>query len=90
MTRKAKDPRKPTKCRSCKAEILWVEFEATGKRMPIDALPADDGNVTVTYRANTQQLFALVLRRDEDPPENRNLYTSHFVTCPDADKHRRI
>lgn len=62
-------------CRSCKAEINWIVYK--GKSHPIDAKPV--------------KVFTAV----EDEFGNHryweyvNGYTSHFVTCPDAEKWRK-
>lgn len=70
-------------CRSCGAPVIWC-LTANGKRMPLDAEPADDGDFVLAYgdpplasRAPGRSLF------DED------LFTSHFATCPDADQWRQ-
>ena len=75
-------------CRSCGAPIIWVETERE-RKMPIDRMPTEDGNVEIIgmkagvqivkvhRNANTPALFA----------ERR--YTSHFVTCPNADEWRQ-
>lgn len=84
-------------CRSerCKAEILWCENEATGKRIPLDPAPNPEGRwvkVRVEFRPSDEgkpdKKFKIVrrLRRDEDPPEGHGTYTSHYETCPDPDK----
>jgi hypothetical protein len=73
------------KCRSCGAAILWVKTVA-GKAMPLDAVPAEDGNIALMPAG------AMVL-----PKETADLgqkigarrYKSHFATCPNAAKHRK-
>jgi len=64
------------KCKSCGAEIEWIKTKA-GKNAPIDAKP-----VKVYIEAP-----------DLIGHENRwiliSAFTSHFATCPDADKFRR-
>lgn len=78
-----------SRCRSCHAEVVWAVTSA-GKRMPVDPQPTDDGNMILT---------------EDDPPQalvvptgqaalfavgtGAHRFTSHFVTCPDADQHRR-
>ncbi len=80
----------------CSARIRWVLTE-TGKRMPIDADPAPDGNLY--FPQDEPGLFPV----DEAPaeptvravtvarpaPAGVPLYLSHFVTCPAADDFRR-
>lgn len=80
-----------TLCRSesCRAPIAWALVRTTGKRMPLDLDPSADGNVAVS---NTSPLVATVLTSDEllrAREHGQPLYTSHFVTCPDAKRHRR-
>lgn len=72
-----------TRCRSCGAEIHWVRT-VTGATMPIDALPAKDGNVLV----DTETGEATVLGRPEDYAHLVR-YKSHFATCPQAKTWRR-
>lgn len=49
--------------------------------MPVDAEPAEGGNLILERRAG--QYWAVVAP-EAAPPR----YTSHFVTCPHADAHR--
>ena len=60
-------------CRSCGAEILWVETQ-NGKRMPLDFTPER----RFVIDPSNGMLAKL-----------RNTYVSHFATCPNADQHRR-
>lgn len=78
------------KCRSCNAEIFWC-VTAQGKRMPIDAAPSAHGNVDVFECPETGTDMCRVLSASDIegwPPEGGPLYTSHFVTCPNAKQHR--
>lgn len=73
------------KCKSCPALVIWAVTER-GKRMPVDPDPAPGGNVLLTEQYG--QLTAVVV------PAHRafgrtDLRMSHFVTCPNADQHRR-
>ena len=90
----------PSCCWSCGAAIWWGRT-VNHKRMPLDLIPVEDGNVVVDQDMNT--LIALaedapagapvpavhVLRKGEDPGPDVPRYTSHFATCPTADRHRR-
>jgi len=69
-------------CRSCGAEIVWVETE-NKKRMPIDAEPTDAGKF-VLEDEGTDTPRALYR-----PGANGERFTSHFATCPNAAEHRR-
>ena len=83
---RVKPERVPT-CRSCGAEIRFLRA-ATGRPIPVDREPdADLGNGLIergvaTPITSTTQLVAL--RAD-----GRDLYVSHFATCPRAHVHRR-
>jgi hypothetical protein len=70
-------------CRSCNAPVLWVAT-ATGKQMPIDAIPVPDGNIIL----DTDRI-AHVLPDAAQPPPDVLRYVSHFATCPNATQHRR-
>jgi hypothetical protein len=60
-------------CKSCEASILWAETE-NGKKVPLDSKPEK------RYILKAEDAAVVVLR---------STYVSHFVTCPDADSHRR-
>jgi hypothetical protein len=71
-------------CSRCGAAIKWA-VTVNDKFMPVDAEPSENGNVELiedgrVRRAivHTQPLLAPI-----------PLHTSHFVTCPEADDHRR-
>ena len=77
-----------SKCRSCGAEIIWIEL-ASGKYMPCDA-------DKISYKQNFhfEKLTLItpegkVTRGDFDPGSDLIGYTSHFATCPNANQHRR-
>lgn len=70
-------------CRSCNARIIWAR--TTGDRaMPVDAEPVDGGNIELTMQGHR------VVATVTDAPTlfGPALRTSHFATCPDADKWR--
>lgn len=73
-------------CTSCGAEIRWAKTEK-GKWMPIDPLPAENGNIVPIGRGD--QVLAHVLSKDENPEEHAHRYTSHYATCPNANQHRK-
>jgi len=69
------------RCRACNAEIIWAVTDS-GKRMPLDAEPAE--RPTGVFALDTSC----------DPPHatsaaHQPVYLSHFVTCPNADQHRK-
>ena len=61
------------KCKSCGAEILWVEMIDTGKKMPVD-MPLRSAVVVDSTRTKGAV---------------RKVGISHFSTCPSADQHRK-
>lgn len=68
-------------CKSCSAPMTWAKTTA-GRIIPMDAAPTADG----TWQFTVPGMVRFV------PLEGRaglELYTSHFATCPFADKHRR-
>lgn len=64
------------RCRSCDAPIVWA-LTVKGARMPLDPGLHPDGNLAVGPDG--------IARVTEHRPARR----SHFVSCPDADRHRR-
>lgn len=69
----------PSKCRDCSADVLWVTWRKSGKRMPIDVMPAKDGTVIVDLDQKQNTLWARKAAKDEPPTRKR--YVSHFDTC---------
>lgn len=69
-------------CRSCGEPVRWVKTSA-GKNMPLDPHPVPNGNIELV-RGGHGWVAEVV---DPDPEVLR--YVSHFVTCPDAKRHRR-
>ncbi|MEX5711893.1 DNA adenine methylase [Parafrankia sp. FMc6] len=64
--------------------IRWA-VTTTGKRMPIDADPAPDGNITV-HRDGGQAVATV--HANGEPLEGPR-WTSHFATCAQAAQHRK-
>lgn len=82
------DPATFGRCRTCRADVYWLTNDHTGKRAPIDVaptFPGKPGNVVITggrtYHTLTDEDRA---GGDIDP---RALFTNHFQTCPDREKH---
>lgn len=69
-------------CKSCGKQIFWAKTVG-GKMMPIDAEADEKGQLVVDNG---------VARFVSDAPTSRHRarHNSHFVTCPNADKHRKI
>jgi succinylglutamate desuccinylase len=77
-----------TLCKSCNAKIDFIKTTA-GKWMPVDPdyvdyEDAENGDVLITdggvvYTVDHQKNYTSVSGR-----------VSHFATCPNADKHRKV
>jgi hypothetical protein len=73
-------------CRTCSMAIRWVKLPS-GKLMPVDAEPDPRG--TVAIHSDGVRAAVLTKEEREDLPPDTPLYLSHFVTCPQAEQHRR-
>lgn len=75
-------------CRVCPAAIIWA-VTANGKAMPVDAEPADGGNVKLTPTSPGQAPRADVLGPMEVALEpDGSLHWPHHATCPNWSKGR--
>lgn len=76
-----------TRCKSCGAEIIWIQMKS-GKAMPCDDEP-------IPYRELFSGGMKLVTEQGEvvtgayDGTSKTVAYTSHFATCPNANRHRK-
>ena len=70
-------------CRSCGAEVIWTVTEA-GKSMPVDASAMATGNLVLERENGVVRSHVENMMDDPDEPR----FTSHFVTCPEADQWR--
>lgn len=78
-------------CTSCGARVRWV-MTSTGKSMPVDELPVEDGNVILSILSQPGgqgPLVARVVAKTDVVDVMTARFKSHFATCPDAAKHRR-
>lgn len=75
-------------CRGCGAPIVWGIAEHSGKRVPIDPAPRDDGNITfaVLTEPGGEPVSGDIINVGAKGPGK---YVSHFVTCPVAKAFRR-
>lgn len=68
------------RCERCGARIRWT-VTATGKALPVDADPADDGN-TAVYADGTGRLRSRGLSKERPTLEHAEwLAMPHFATC---------
>lgn len=75
-------------CSTCGRSIHLLRNPSTDRWMPVDDEAAPDGNIRVDLQAKT----ATVLTGDalaNARIAGEKLSLSHFVTCPQAFKHRR-
>lgn len=72
-------------CRSCNADIRWVKMES-GKRMPIDAQPSEQGNIVIE---GDWQIGRVLTKEDLAQPATSPRFLSHFASCPHAVKHSK-
>lgn len=70
-------------CRSCEAPIIGA-LTVNGKWMPVDQEPRADGNLSLTESEPIP--LVTVIKAGDDVGGRR--YVSHFVTCPNAARHR--
>lgn len=69
------------RCRSCDAEIIWAVTDS-GKNMPLDVGPAERPSGLFTLDTTCEPPHAT-------SAAGQPVYLSHFVTCPNADAHRK-
>lgn len=72
------------KCKSCGAPVIWC-VTTTGGKMPVDAQPAEGGNLEVKETPSG----AACTNVKKDERAGKQLHKSHFVTCPSASQHRK-
>ncbi|WP_293784159.1 hypothetical protein [uncultured Aeromicrobium sp.] len=75
-------------CKKCRNPILFVTNQDTGRRIPVDAVPDEDGNVAATTNV-LSELVGRVLRKDEQPPHGWQVYMPHHATCRYSDRRRK-
>jgi hypothetical protein len=78
-------------CSSCGAPIRWARSLSTQRLMPLDAASNPNGNLGVVGWVDTAQVGwpMPVVAVNPTKPVTEYRYMSHFVTCPNADQHRR-
>ncbi len=81
------DLRRINKCTACHAPIVWATT-STGKAMPVDAEPTENGNLFLMPTVDRRWL-AIVLGKVDGATAPRERYTSHFATCTEAARFRK-
>lgn len=66
-------------CDDCGARVVYVIMTATSKRMPVDPIPVDDGNVCGRLIGNN--LHGYVVSKDHPAALPYTRYAAHFATC---------
>lgn len=75
------------RCSSCGAPVFWA-ITVNRKRIPIDEVPVDDGNIEITVDPKGRRTAHVVSTEPGLFPSTR--YKSHFATCPNAAHHRKV
>lgn len=73
---------KTARCSSCQAEIVWAINPQTGRKVPLDAEPAERPNGTYYLDDSTDPPTAT-------PARGSAVYLNHFITCPSSEQHRK-
>lgn len=69
-----------TTCRHCALPIRWA-LTTTGKHIPLDPHPVEDGNVWIDRFEAGVPVVAVELTGDVIPVSVPLRYISHLVTC---------
>lgn len=79
-----------SRCKSCGAAIVWAESK-NGRKWPFDYEPDDRGTFILFVELGATEPVALAPRDMERAllPLYRERYLPHWVSCPNADAHRR-
>jgi hypothetical protein len=79
------------RCKSCDQEIIWAAItkkDGTPGKMPFDKEPNEKGFYCLSRSADGKVTARYIAKGEEWPPGGKHR-TSHFATCPEAEKHRR-
>ena len=79
-----------TKCKSCDADIEFIEMDG-GKKMPVEAKPlpywAPILGTTIIVKVEGRKGVVVRLVTDGDPCVRA--YIPHWIACPEAAEHRK-
>lgn len=78
-----------TACRKCRNPIRFVQNTESGRRIPVDAVPDDDGNVlayshairTTKGEVVSVELIGHPRKKGEPVPAGWALFMPHYATC---------
>lgn len=71
-------------CRSCDAEVIWCHTAKS--KIPMDAKPIENGNLVILYELGSEPT---VESYHPGLHLGQKRYQSHFVSCPQANQHRK-
>lgn len=74
------NPMSSNYCAKCQCAVKWVRMEITGRAMPIDPHPAEDGTVAVK-QAGPGQLVGYVVSKVRPLEEGYKLHRAHWGLC---------
>lgn len=65
---------------------MWVVVAATGRKMPLNPEPREDGNVYLNHEGKAVVLGKAVKERLVAARDPGPWYATHFATCPKLGK----
>lgn len=72
-------------CKRCRATVRWAAHVKTQNLAPIDVTKRAGGNVKIMWDNARERWNYTIL----NPDPEREAYTNHFATCPEAKAFRR-
>lgn len=72
----------------CQARVIWTITDGRHERMLIDAKPDPNGQILLTDNPADPAVPIARVERNAGKRFAKTCYTSHFATCPDADRFR--
>lgn len=76
-------------CRGCLREMLWATVISTGKAIPLDPEPVENGNLVLAELAPGAALRVAYVSDVTELNPLAPRYQSHFVSCPNAGDFRK-